>query len=71
MSPITEQILALTEGQKLGLIVALSHQIAYPTSCKPLGYYVDRLTPALEQHIEAMPGDGKKVLIKTIVNHHL
>ncbi len=70
MSPITQQILSLTEDQKLGLIVALSQQVAYPTSCKPLGYHVDRLAPDLEQAIGAMAEDEKRGLIKTIVNHH-
>jgi hypothetical protein len=70
MSPITEQLLSLTEDQKLGLIVALSQQVAYPTSCKPLGYHVDRLPSELEQQIDAMAGDEKRRLIKAIVNHH-
>ena len=69
MSPVTEQILSLTEDQKIHLIQALSEQIAYPSSCKPLGYYVSYLPSDLETSITAMAGDEKRGLIKTIVNH--
>lgn len=68
MTQLTEQILSLSESQKVQLIHALSEQIAYPTAYKPLGFHVDRLPQQLELQIITMFPDQKRQLIKTIVN---